>query len=88
MNTEKPSLWIIVDNNYTSPSIPEKQETTRSSLAKGFSILYGIVLCSYIIYGIFLEPTQEKNSILSIILSATTWFVWTILGFYFGQNSK
>lgn len=91
MSTTKISLWekqfwktYTIDDE----KIKHKQESTRSKLAIGFSIWFFIIVLVYIIYLMFWNPDQNKVNLLNIILSSTTWFVWTILWFYFWQQSK
>lgn len=86
------NLWSINTSWWKefirSDKIIEKQEDTRSKLALWFSIFYWIVITSYIAYVILWDPSQTKINLLNVVLSATTWFVWTILWFYFGEKSK
>jgi hypothetical protein len=72
----------------TNDKIKEKQEDTRSKMATRFSIFFFVVITFYILYTIFWDPNQQKINLLNIILSATTWFVWTIIWFYFWEKSK
>lgn len=73
--------------NSTKQTIPEKQEKVRGHLAIWFSIWYGLLLIFYILILIFVNLSSEQWNLLSVILSSWTWFVWTIIWFYFWQNS-
>ena len=76
------------DRFSSSPSIPEKQEDIRWKLAVWFSIWYWCLLFLYVYISIFVDITAEQWNLLSIMLASGTWFVWTILWFYFGQTSN
>lgn len=74
--------------NITTTNIKEKQEGIRWNLAIGFSIWYGCLIFMFIYIIIFKDISVEQSNLLTVLLSWTTWFVWTILWFYFWQNSN
>ncbi len=69
-------------------NIIEKQERTRSLLAIGFSIWYGALIFLFVVILVTRELSVANANVLTVLLSGSTGFVWTILWFYFGQNSK
>ena len=68
--------------------IPEKQEDTRSTLAKACFVLFAIVIALALYYFIFRQGSSDSTNGLLSVIGTVASILSFVMGFYFGQKQN